>query len=181
VYDEVVDRMTAAVGDLRFGDPADEDVTSGPVIDEGARDEVLAKVRVATDAGARLLVGGDHDGNVIEPVLLADVDPALDVSCTELFGPVVVMTPFDTEEEAVELANGTPYGLQAGAFTRDGARGLRLADRLDFGGVTINVAPTFRADQMPYGGTKESGNTKEGPAWAVRELTEERLVLLGTS
>ena len=179
VYDEVVERMAAAVREVAFGDPADEDVVSGPVIDDGARDEVLGKVRAATDAGARLVAGGDHDGNVIEPVLLADVDPALDVSRTELFGPGVVMTPFDDEAHAIELANGTPYGLQAGVFTRDVGRALRLAESLEFGGVTVNVPPTFRTDQMPYGGTKESGNTKEGPRWAVRELTEERLVLIG--
>ncbi len=178
VYDEVVERMTTAVGAVRFGDPADEDVSCGPVIDEKSRDQVLEKVREATSAGARLLVGGDHDGNVIEPILLADVDPALDVSCSELFGPAVVMTPFQDEAEAIELANGTPYGLQGGVFTADLARALRMAGSMEFGGVTINVPPTFRSDQMPYGGTKESGNTKEGPAWAVRELTEERLVLL---
>jgi len=178
VYGEVLERLTSAVGDVVFGDPTRDDVVAGPVIDVGARDKVLTLLREAEAAGARRLVGGDHDGNVIAPTLLADVDPALAVSCQELFGPAVVVTPFDTEEEAVALANGTPYGLQAGTFTRDVGRALRLAEQLHFGGVTINVSPTFRADQMPYGGTKDSGNTKEGPAWAVRELTEERLVLL---
>ncbi len=177
-YDDVLERMTEAVRDVRFGDPADEDVSCGPVIDEGARDTILEKVRAATSAGARLVVGGDHDGNIVEPILLADVDPVLDVSCSEVFGPVVVMTPFDDEAHAVALANGTPYGLQGGVYTADLARALRMAGCMEFGGVTINMPPTFRSDQMPYGGTKESGNTKEGPAWAVRELTEERLVLL---
>ncbi|MCW2928209.1 MAG: NAD-dependent aldehyde dehydrogenase [Thermoleophilia bacterium] len=179
VYDDAVERMTAAVAEVRFGDPSDEAVSCGPLIDSGARDGVLETVRQAVEAGARLAVGGDHDGNVIEPTLLVDVDPALDASCTELFGPVVVMTPFDDEAEAVALANGTPYGLQAGVFTADVHRAIRMAERLEFGGVTVNVPPTFRADQMPYGGTKDSGNTKEGPSWALRELTEERLVLLG--
>jgi acyl-CoA reductase-like NAD-dependent aldehyde dehydrogenase len=180
IYGEVEEQLAEAVGRVRSGDPADEDVQSGPVIDEGSRDEILGKLREAVDeGGARMVVGGDHDGNVIEPTLLADVDPALDVSRTELFGPAVVLTPFDEEREAIDLANGTPYGLQAGAFTRDSQRALRLAEQLEFGGVTINVSPTFRVDQMPYGGIKESGNTKEGPRWAVRELTAERLVLLG--
>jgi acyl-CoA reductase-like NAD-dependent aldehyde dehydrogenase len=178
-YDETVERLTAAVAGVRYGDPADEDVVAGPLIDEGARDKVLAMLREAEAAGARRVVGGDHDGNVIEPTLLVDVDPSLAVSCQELFGPAVVVTPFDSEAEAVALANGTPYGLQAGAFTKDVHRALRLARELDFGGVTINVSPTYRADQMPYGGVKESGNTKDGPAWAVRELPHERLVLLG--
>lgn len=180
-YGDVVERMAEAVRTLAFGDPSDDAVVAGPVIDDGARDEILGKLRAATGAGARLVTGGDHDGRVIEPFLLADVDPALDVSRAELFGPGIVVTPFDDEDHAVALANGTPYGLQAGAFTSDVHRALRLGERLEFGGVTINVAPTFRADQMPYGGIKESGNTKEGPAWAVRELTDERLVLLGRS
>ncbi|MCB0878132.1 MAG: aldehyde dehydrogenase family protein [Thermoleophilia bacterium] len=179
VYDDVVERMTEAVSKIAFGDPSDPDVACGPVIDSDARDTVLARIRDAVDAGARLVTGGDHDGNVIEPALLVDVDPRLDVSCAELFGPAVVMTPFDDEPEAVALANGTPYGLQAGVFTSNVSRAIRVAEQLEFGGVTVNVPPTFRSDQMPYGGTKQSGNTKEGPRWAVRELTEERLVLLG--
>ena len=179
VYGEVCEQLATKVAAVRFGDPRGEDISCGPVIDAGARDEILTKVREAQERGARRVVGGDHDGNVIEPILLVDVDPALDVSCSELFGPVVVVTPFDSEAEAVALANGTPFGLQAGAFTADVTRALRLGEQLAFGGITINVAPTFRVDQMPYGGTKDSGNTKEGPAWAVRELTEERLVLLG--
>jgi acyl-CoA reductase-like NAD-dependent aldehyde dehydrogenase len=179
VYDDVVERMAEAVGAVVSGDPADEAVMCGPLIDAGARDGVLEAISAAVDAGARLLVGGGHDGNVVEPTLLVDVDPVLEVSCSELFGPAVVMTPFDDEASAVELANGTPYGLQAGVYTRDVARALRLAERLEFGAVTVNVPPTTRSDQMPYGGTKESGNAKEGPRWAVRDLTEERLVLLG--
>ncbi|MCZ4496946.1 MAG: NAD-dependent aldehyde dehydrogenase, partial [Thermoleophilia bacterium] len=177
-YAEVVEMLGAKVADVVFGDPSGDDVSCGPLIDEQSRDKVLSRVREAIGTGARLVTGGDFDGNVIEPILLADVDPALDVSCQEVFGPVVVVSPFDTEEEAIALANGTPYGLQAGVFTSDVTRALRLAGALDFGGVTVNMSPTFRADQMPYGGTKDSGNTKEGPAWAVRELTQERLVLL---
>ncbi len=88
------------------------------------------------------------------------------------------VTPYDTVDEAIELANGTRYGLQAGIFTRDLKVALDAARRLEFGGVTVNEAPTFRADQMPYGGVKDSGNTREGPAYAVRELTEERLVVI---
>src|SRR5690606_37087589 len=105
---EAVERMAAAVADISVGDPADEQTVCGPLITSGARDDVLAKVEAAVGAGARLVCGGGHDGNVIEPVLLADVDPALDVSCSEIFGPVVVMTPFADEAEAALLANGTP-------------------------------------------------------------------------
>jgi acyl-CoA reductase-like NAD-dependent aldehyde dehydrogenase len=115
---------------------------------------------------------------VILPTVLADVEPSMKVSCQEVFGPLVTVTPYSSLEEALALANGTEYGLQAGVFTRDIGRALQAASSLEFGGVTVNEAPTFRADQMPYGGTKASGNTKEGPAHAVREMTEERLVVI---
>ena len=107
-------------------------------------------------------------------------DPPLDakVSCEEVFGPVVTVSAYDELGEAIELANGTRYGLQAGIFTASLDAALRAAGSLDFGGITINEAPTFRADQMPYGGVKASGNTREGPAYAVRELTEEHLVAI---
>ena len=100
------------------------------------------------------------------------------MSCEEVFGPVVTVNAVDSLDEAIELANGTRYGLQAGIFTSSLDTALRAARELDFGGVTVNEAPTFRADQMPYGGVKDSGNTREGPHYAVRELTEEHLVVI---
>jgi len=100
------------------------------------------------------------------------------VSCEEVFGPVVTLTRVKSLDEAIDLANSTRYGLQAGVFTASLKDALEAARRLEFGGVTINEAPTFRADQMPYGGVKASGNTREGPAYAVHELTEERLVVI---
>jgi acyl-CoA reductase-like NAD-dependent aldehyde dehydrogenase len=100
------------------------------------------------------------------------------VSCLEVFGPLCTVTPYDSLDEALALANGTEYGLQAGIFTGSLGTALRAAGELEFGGVTVNEAPTFRADQMPYGGVKASGNTKEGPYYAVREMTEERLVVI---
>ena len=110
--------------------------------------------------------------------VIADAGPDLSVSCEEVFGPVCTVTAYDGLDDAIALANGTRYGLQAGIFTSSVKDALRAARSLDFGGVTVNEAPTFRADQMPYGGVKDSGNTREGPAWAVREMTEERLVVL---
>ena len=100
------------------------------------------------------------------------------MQCEEVFGPVVTLTKVGSVDEAIELANATRYGLQAAIFSADLSTCLDAARRLEFGGVTVNEAPTFRADQMPYGGVKASGNTKEGPAWAVHEMTEERLVVL---
>ena len=110
--------------------------------------------------------------------MIAEAPPDAKVSCEEVFGPLCTVAPFDTLDEAIALANSTRFGLQAGIFTANVKNALRAAQALEFGGVTVNEAPTFRADQMPYGGIKDSGNTREGPAYAVREMTEERLVVL---
>jgi acyl-CoA reductase-like NAD-dependent aldehyde dehydrogenase len=110
--------------------------------------------------------------------VLGNVSDDQKVSCEEVFGPVVVLNAIDSVAEGIERANATRYGLQAGIFTSSIDSALRAADELEFGGVTVNEAPAFRSDQMPYGGVKASGNTKEGPAWAVREMTEERLVVI---
>jgi acyl-CoA reductase-like NAD-dependent aldehyde dehydrogenase len=159
---------------LRVGDPCSEDTDVGPVIDEAAHDRILAWI---ADSGGEALTGGEDEG-LIRPTVLAHVPDDARISCDEAFGPVVVVNPFDSLDEALARANGTRFGLQAGIFTRSLETALTAADHLEFGGVVVNEAPTFRADQMPYGGVKASGNTKEGPAWAVREMTEERLVVI---
>jgi acyl-CoA reductase-like NAD-dependent aldehyde dehydrogenase len=110
--------------------------------------------------------------------VIAQPAPGDKVQCEEVFGPVVTLTKTTSLDEAIDLANSTRYGLQAAIFTTNIAPALDATRRLEFGGVMVNEAPTFRADQMPYGGVKASGNTREGPAWAVREMTEERLVVL---
>ena len=177
-YDPFLERFLPRVEDLVVGDPADDETDVGPVISDGDRERVLAWIAEATAAGARVLTGGALDGELLRPTVLADAPADAKVSCEEVFGPLCTVTPYDTLEQALELANGTRYGLQAGVFTRDLQTALHAARELDFGGVTVNEAPTFRADQMPYGGVKDSGNTREGPAYAVREMTEERLVVL---
>jgi acyl-CoA reductase-like NAD-dependent aldehyde dehydrogenase len=176
-YEPFLERLVPEVEALKVGDPADEDTDVGPVIDKAARERILEWTDEARAAGARVLTGGDVDGGLIRPTVIADAGPELKVSSEEVFGPVVTVNPYDTLDEAIALANGTRYGLQAGVFSRRLDTALRAARELEFGGVTINEAPTFRADQMPYGGVKESGNTREGPAYAVRELTEERVVV----
>jgi acyl-CoA reductase-like NAD-dependent aldehyde dehydrogenase len=178
VYDEFLGRLLPKVEALVVGDPADEDTDVGPVIDEAARDRILDWVAEANAGGAEVLTGGELDGELIPPTLIADASPELKVSCEEVFGPVVTVNRYRSLDEAVELANSTKYGLQAGIFTSSLRTALRAAHELEFGGVTVNEAPTFRADQMPYGGVKDSGNTREGPAYAIRELTEERFVSL---
>jgi acyl-CoA reductase-like NAD-dependent aldehyde dehydrogenase len=176
-YDDFVGRFIPKVQGLKVGDPAEEDTDVGPVIDEDARERIVSWVEEAKSAGATVLTGGEVVDGLLQPTVVADVTPDMKVSCQEVFGPLCTVSPYDSSEEAFELANGTEYGLQAGIFTANVKTALAAAAALDFGGVTVNEAPTFRADQMPYGGVKESGNTKEGPHYAVREMTEERLVV----
>jgi acyl-CoA reductase-like NAD-dependent aldehyde dehydrogenase len=177
-YDAFVSRFVPKVQALKVGDPGEEDTDVGPVIDEDARDRIVSWVEEAKSAGATVLAGGEVVGGLLQPTVLADVTQEMKVSCQEVFGPLCTVSPYDSSEEAFELANATEYGLQAGIFTANLKTALAAAAALEFGGVTVNEAPTFRADQMPYGGVKESGNTKEGPHYAVREMTEERLVVL---
>jgi acyl-CoA reductase-like NAD-dependent aldehyde dehydrogenase len=178
-YDAFLERFLPRVEALHVGDPADEATDVGPVIDANSRKRVLGWIDAARAGGATVLTGGEAtDDGVIVPTVLADAGPELDVSCREVFGPVCTVNAVDSLDEALELANGTPYGLQAGIFTRDLSAALRAARELEFGGVLVNESPSFRLDAMPYGGVKDSGNTKEGPAAAVREMTEERLVVV---
>jgi acyl-CoA reductase-like NAD-dependent aldehyde dehydrogenase len=182
-YDDLLGRFLPKVEALVVGDPAEETTDVGPLIDRDARDRVLAWIEEAREAGAEILTGGEltavEDGaELLRPTVIGNPRPDLKVACEEVFGPVCTVSAYDTLDEAIELANGTRYGLQAGIFTSNVKTALDAAQRLEFGGVTINEAPTFRADQMPYGGVKDSGNTREGPAYAVRELTEDRLVVI---
>ena len=175
-YDAFLEHFLPRVEALKVGDPADEETDVGPLIDQEARGRVLEWI---AESGGEVLAGGDTtDEGLIRPTVIAHPRPDARVACEEVFGPVCTVTAYDSLDEALALANGTRYGLQAGIFTADVKTALRAARTLEFGGVTINEAPTFRADQMPYGGVKDSGNAREGPAYAVRELTEERLVVL---
>jgi acyl-CoA reductase-like NAD-dependent aldehyde dehydrogenase len=178
VAGDLSERLAARVADLRLGDPLHEDTDVGPVIDAGARDRIVAWLEEARGAGARALVGGELRDGLIEPTLLTGITPDMRVTCEEVFGPVIGLATYASADEAIALANGTPFGLQAGIFTARADRAIAWARRLRFGGITINETPTFRADQQPYGGLKDSGNTFEGPHYAVEEMTEPRLVIL---
>lgn len=177
-YDDFLERFLPKVEALRVGDPADEETDVGPVIDDDARERILAWVEEAKSQGATVLAGGDAANGLLRPTVLADVTPEMKVSCLEVFGPLCTVTAYGTIDEALDLANGTEFGLQAGIFTSNLQTALAAGRALEFGGVMVNEAPTFRADQMPYGGVKASGNTREGPPYSVREMTEERLVVL---
>ncbi len=175
-YDAFLERFLPRVEALKVGDPADEQTDVGPVIDEDARRRILEWIG---DSGGEVVAGGGTtDDGLIRPTVIARPRADAKVACEEVFGPVCVVSPYDSIDDAIALANGTRYGLQAGIFTANAKTALKAAQALEFGGVTVNEAPTFRADQMPYGGVKDSGNTREGPAYAVRELTIERLVVL---
>jgi acyl-CoA reductase-like NAD-dependent aldehyde dehydrogenase len=175
-WDDFLAEFLPKVDALKVGDPADEDTDVGPVIDEGARERVLSWI---AESGGEVLAGGDTtDDGLIRPTVIANPPRDAKVSSEEVFGPVCTVTAVDSLDEAIELSNSTRFGLQAAIFTSDLRWALLAAHELEFGGVMINEAPTFRTDQMPYGGVKDSGNTKEGPAYAVREMTEERLVVV---
>jgi len=174
-YDHFVAALLPLVEALKVGDPSEEDTDVGPVIDEDARERILEWIRASS---GEVLTGGGLDGDIIRPTVIANPAPDDKVSCEEVFGPVCTVTAVESVDEAIALANGTRYGLQAGIFTTSLDNALRASQALEFGGVIVNEAPTFRSDQMPYGGVKDSGNTREGPHYAVREMTEERLVVV---
>ncbi|HEU4736999.1 MAG TPA: aldehyde dehydrogenase family protein [Solirubrobacterales bacterium] len=184
VHEEIADaftaRLVANTEALRVGDPLDPETDVGPLITGDDRDRVKQWVDEALAAGAELLSGGDlaDEGRCLAPTLLGSPPREAKVWCEEIFGPVATIDRFADFGAALQMANDSKFGLQAGVFTRDVSRGLEAANTLEFGGVLINEVPTFRADQMPYGGVKDSGNTREGPAYAVQELTEERFVTL---
>ena len=174
IFDAFVSAFVPKVDALKVGDPSDDETDVGPVIDADARERIRSWI---AEADGEVLTGGEQD-ELIKPTVIANVSDEAKVSCHEVFGPVCIVNPIDSVDDGIERANGTRYGLQAGVFTASIDTALRAAERLDFGGVTINEAPTFRSDQMPYGGVKDSGNTREGPAYAVREMTEEHLVVV---
>lgn len=177
---EVKARLTELVGELRFGDPRDPSTLVGPVISLASAERIERWIDDAVARGATRLVGGAREGAVVPPTLLADVDPASQVSCQEVFGPVMSLVPFDTLDEAIDRVNATPYGLATGIFTNRLDAAFKAARRLHVGGVHINETSSSRVDLMPYGGSKDSGFGREGPHYAVREMSEERLITLST-
>ena len=179
VADVFVERLLGAVAALVVGDPLDERTDVGPLIDNASSARVQAWVESAVHSGAELLTGGEvNPDGTLAPTVLASPPRDHDVWRKEVFGPVVVIERFRDFDEAITLANDGEFGLQAGLFTRDLGRALTAVRRLHFGGVIVNDVPTTRVDHQPYGGVKDSGNTREGPLHAARELSEVRFVSL---
>ena len=178
VYEKFCAAAVDAARSFRGGDLMDVHTQLGPMISVHEAERIDAWVREAVAQGARLLTGGRRTGTFYEPTVLTDVTPEMKVVRDEAFAPVFSIIPYDTIEEAVRAVNDTRYGLQAGVFTRSLAVANYCAEHLEVGGVIIGDGATFRMDNMPYGGVKDSGIGREGPAYAIRELTEEKLIVL---
>jgi acyl-CoA reductase-like NAD-dependent aldehyde dehydrogenase len=178
VVEEFTEALAAKVSALVVGDPRDEATDVSSLISEGETERVEGWIAEAVAAGASVVAGGRRRDGVLEPTLLSGVTADMEVCRSEVFGPVVGIIAYDDLDEAMAAANDTRYGLQAAIFTGDLDAALRAVHELDFGGVLVNDVPTYRTDQMPYGGVRDSGNTKEGPHWSVREMTRERLVVI---
>jgi acyl-CoA reductase-like NAD-dependent aldehyde dehydrogenase len=179
VKDAFLERLVEKVAALKVGDPLDEATDVGPLIRAEDRDRVRSWIEEAVGQGAKLRLGGDVNADgTLQPAILDDVTPDMRVSREEVFGPVLALQPVADMTEAVALANDSRYGLNAGIFTGDYDAALLAVRKLHFGTVLVNEVPTFRADQMPYGGVRDSGNTREGPAYAIHDYLEEKLVVL---
>lgn len=179
VLDGVLDALRAEVASRAWGDPWDEGTFVGPLISPANADRVSNWVEVAVAGGATTVVGGAREGNVVAPTVLCDVAPNMKIMCNEIFGPAMVVRGFSRLDSAIDEVNDTPYGLATGIFTRDLDRALMAAERLDMGSVHVNETSSSRVDLMPYTGVKASGVGREGPHWAVREMSEERLITIG--
>jgi acyl-CoA reductase-like NAD-dependent aldehyde dehydrogenase len=180
IYGELIERLQPAIESIVTGDQLSADTGMGPMVRPRDAQRVSECLDEAVAKGARLMCGGKRDGASVTPALLADVSPAMGISRDELFGPAVGVSSVANIDQAITLANDTDYGLSAGIFTQDLDAAMKFAKRVDSGNIQINWGPMWRADLMPYGGLKESGMGKEGPKYAVQEMTESKTVVIHT-
>jgi aldehyde dehydrogenase (NAD+) len=178
VYDDFATRLVKQVESLKVGDPMDPTVDVGPVIQRSEVDRIGEWVQEAVSQGAEVLTGGSGEGPFFQPTLIADVQPEMKVCREEIFGPVVTISPYQTFEEALSIVNDSRFGLQAGVFTNDINRAFEAHRSIEVGGLIVNDVSAFRADQMPYGGSKDSGFGREGLRFAMEEMTEPRIMVL---
>ena len=178
VYNQAVELLLDEISALKVGDPRLEETDVGPMISERAAMQAEAWVQEALAQGARKLLGNGRQGALLYPTVLTDVQPQMKVSCQEVFAPVLTVSPYDTFDEAIAMANSTDYGLQGGVFTRDMGRIMQAFDQIEVGGLQVNDVSTFRVDHMPYGGVKASGIGREGVKYAIEEMTEPKLMVL---
>ncbi len=178
VYNQVLEALLDSISRIKVGDPRDPEVEVGPMIDEQAAAKAHARVQAAVENGAEVLLGGQCEGTMFQPTVLANTTPDMAVNREEIFAPVITVTPYDDFDEAIRLANDTDYGLQSGVFTQNMNRIMRAFEEIEVGGLQINDVSTFRVDQMPYGGVKGSGVGREGPRYVIEEMTEMKLMVL---
>ncbi len=178
LMNEFLEKLVKLTKELKSGDPAEMDTDYSSLISENDAERVISWIDEAKKAGGKTLTGGTRVGSLVAATVMIDVPPGVSVSCREVFGPVVVVYPYTEIEDAIERVNDSVYGLQAGVFTTSLKHAMLAADKLEVGGVMINEVPTFRVDQMPYGGVKESGMGREGLKYAVEEMTEMKLVVM---
>ena len=180
IYTAFRDSFVAAVRAIKAGDPRDEKTVVGPIISEEDAKRIEQAIKSAVEQGGKLLCGGGRKGRMVEPAVLENVPHDAEASCEEIFGPVTLIEPFDEFDAALATVNDSKYGLHAGVFTRDIVKIQKAWDELNVGGVLINEIPSWRADQMPYGGSKDSGLGREGVRWAIESMTEPRLLVIRT-
>jgi acyl-CoA reductase-like NAD-dependent aldehyde dehydrogenase len=180
IYDTFCEKFVEAVGQIVVGDPREEKTYVGPIISEDDAKRIEHTIRRAVEQGGKLLCGGQRDGRIVQPAVLENVPHHAEASCEEIFGPVTLLESFDDFDAALAAVNNSHYGLQAGVFTQDITRIQKAWDELEVGGVMINEIPSFRVDQMPYGGVKDSGLGREGLRWAIESMTEVRLLVIRT-
>lgn len=178
VYDHFLTALLDRVKALEVGDPLDEKTDVGPMITEDSARRCEEWVREAVNGGAKLWTGGGRAGTLVQPVVLTGTQPAMRVNACEVFGPLVTVEPYDSFEKVLEWVNASPFGLQAGVFTRNLELAWSAFEKLEVGGVMLNDVSAFRVDPMPYGGTKDSGLGREGARYAIEEMTERRILVL---
>jgi acyl-CoA reductase-like NAD-dependent aldehyde dehydrogenase len=178
VEERFVSRLVDGVRKLKMGDPLDESTDVGPMINEDAARRAASWIDEAARAGAKIATGGKRTGSFLEPTVLTHTRPDMKVSCQEVFAPVVTVEPYDDFDDAIRRINDSPFGLQAGLFTRDARLLFRAFEELEVGGVIAGDMSSFRIDHMPYGGVKESGMGREGVRYAIEEMTEPRILVL---
>jgi acyl-CoA reductase-like NAD-dependent aldehyde dehydrogenase len=182
IYEAFRERLIAHISEhIRTGDPQDRATVVGPMIDGAALDKIRGRIDAGIAAGARLVCGGKTHGPCLEATVLENVDPALELCAEEAFAPVLTLHRYQNFDEALAFLNDSQFGLQAGVFTRDLGLAMRAFAELEAGGVLINQVPTFRVENMPYGGVKESGFGREGIRYAMDEMTELKSLIVKCS
>jgi acyl-CoA reductase-like NAD-dependent aldehyde dehydrogenase len=178
IYSDFKEKFIEEAKKIKFGNPFEEDTIVGPMITGQEAERAEKWIEEARKDGAKILTGGRRSGAVLEPTIIEDASNELNVKCSEVFAPVMTIEKFSNFEEAVSEINNSHYGLQAGVFTNDMKKVLYAYNNIHTGGVIINEVSAYRMDSMPYGGTKDSGNAREGIAYAVKEMTEEKILVI---